>query len=129
MRARLTLLIVLALALIATGNASAARAPRNGEGAAIYAALRAANLTCSRYPAGSCKIGYRVSTVNGRWAAVRIRPTVNGESNVNPQTISLHRVHKKKGRWAVMDTGNGGGCSVPKRPRFDLGLICLEFQG
>ena len=117
------------LCLLAPATAGASRAPRNGEGRAIFAALQTANLTCSRYPPESCQINFRVSTVNRRWASAKIRPMANGESQVMPQTISLRRVHPKGGRYEVMDPGNGGGCSVPRKPRKDLGLICLIFQG
>jgi hypothetical protein len=115
--------------LLPAAVADAARAPKRSENNAIFSALQSANLTCSRYPPGSCQLNFRVSTVNGRWAAARIRPAENGESTVMPQTISLRRVHKKTGRYEVMDTGNGGGCSVPRRPRKDLALICLVFEG
>jgi hypothetical protein len=125
-RGAIALLSVCLLALPAAAESS--RVPRNGEGAAIFAALQTANLSCSRYPADSCTLNMRVSTVNRRWASAKIRPTVNGESQVPPQTISLRRVHKKKGRYEVMDPGNGGGCSVPRKPRKDLGLVCLIFN-
>jgi hypothetical protein len=126
---RLTTFALACACLLPATPAGASRPPRHAESIAIFAALQAANLTCSRYPVGSCQLNFRTSTVNVRWAAARIRPTDNGETNVMPQTISLRRLHKRSGRYAVMDTGNGGGCNVPRRPRKDLGLICLEFQG
>jgi hypothetical protein len=118
---------IVALLLIPAA-ASGDRKPRPGENAGIFAALQTANLTCARYPADTCQLNFRVSNVNRHWAAARIRPTVNGESSVLPQTISLRRKKKRGGRWEVMDPGNGGGCSVPKRPRRDLRLICLVFD-
>jgi hypothetical protein len=124
-----TAVLVCLCCLLPAAVADASRAPKRSETGAIFSALQTANLTCSRYPLGTCQLNFRVSTVNRRWAAARIRPTSNGESNVMPQTISLRRVHPKAGRYEVMDTGNGGGCNVPRRPRKDLALICLVFEG
>jgi hypothetical protein len=127
---RLAWLVVVALLLLAgtlAPGADANRKPRPGERKAIYATLAAENLTCSRYQPGSCKLNFRISDVNNRWAAARIRPDVTGENTVMPVTISLHREKRKGRRWKVRDVGNGGGCDVPRRPRRDLNLICLVF--
>ncbi|MFN2612319.1 MAG: hypothetical protein ABR536_02990, partial [Solirubrobacterales bacterium] len=103
--------------------------PTKREAANIFTALAAANKTCARYPAGSCKITFSVSEVNPRWAAAKIRADANGENTVVPETISLHRKHPKGHFWTIHEVGNGGGCGVPRRPRRDLHLICLQFGG
>jgi hypothetical protein len=125
MRAKIVIAL-LALLLVAV-PASASRHPRKKESAGIYAALVAKNLTCAQYPAGSCKIRFRISTVNPKWASARVRPDTNGENIVHPVDVGLRRPHRSGGGWMVKSTGNGGGCNVPKGARHDLGLICIQF--
>lgn len=127
MRSKLIIGLVVLPLLAPALSAEASRKPKPSESAAIFTALQAENLTCARYQPGTCKIAFRISDANSRWASARIRADENGENTVLPQTISLHRPHSKSRRWEVIDTGDGGGCSVPKRPRRDLNLICLQF--
>lgn len=125
-------LLICALALVVLAAtalpAAASRRPTKKEVGRIYRALSAADKTCSRYPLGTCKIGFTVSDANPRWAVARIRADDNGENTVPPQTISLYRKHRRGHFWVINQAGNGGGCGVPKRPRRDLGLICLPFS-
>ncbi len=128
MRSKLLLILALATAalLVLPTVAGADRKPTRHEARALFAALTATNHTCTRYAPGTCKLDYRISEVNSHWAAARVRATANGETTVRPETISMHR--KGKGRaWAVNYAGDGGGCHMPKRPRNDLGLVCLVF--
>lgn len=115
--------------LAAALPASASRRPTKREAADILTALAAANKTCARFPADSCKLGFAVSEANPRWAVAKIRPSVNGENTVAPETISLYRKNRAGHFWAVHEIGNGGGCNMPKRPRRDLHVICLQFSG
>jgi hypothetical protein len=120
--------LALAILLAAAMPADAGRRPTKSETGRIYLALSAANKTCSRYPLGTCKIGFSVSEVNPRWAVARLRADTNGENIVPPQTISLYRKHRRGHFWVVNQAGDGGGCGVPKRPRRDLNMICLPFS-
>jgi hypothetical protein len=119
----LALVAVLAVALPASAN----RRPKSSELTGIISTLAEHGLTCAQYPPGTCQIHFRISTVNSRWASAKVRPDVNGENIVAPRDVGLRRPHRKGGGWDVKSTGTGGGCNVPKRPRHDLGLICLSF--
>ncbi len=113
--------------LVVAVPVSAERRPKPGEVAGIYSTLAVQGLTCAQYQPGTCQIKFRVSTVNGRWASARIRPDLNGENTVMPADVALRRPHLKGGAWEIKSIGNGGGCNMPKRPRHDLNLICLNL--
>ncbi len=123
-RMRLPAAIIAALVLAASAApAEASRKPRKGEAAKISATIAQARLSCeARYPPGVCEATIRVSTRVKGWAAVRIRPLVNGESIVNPEDISLRR---RGDGWRIVVVGNGGGCGLPTKVKRDLHLICL----
>lgn len=120
--------LALAIPLAAALPTAASRRPTMKEVGRIYLALSAADKTCSRYPVGTCKIGFAVSEVNPRWAVARLRADTNGENIVPPQTISLYRKHRRGHYWVINLAGDGGGCGVPKKPRRDLNMICLPFS-
>ena len=126
MRTRALAVALLAL-LVAAAPASASRKPKPAELAGIISTLASEGLTCAQYPPGTCQIHFRVSTVNSRWASAKVRPDVNGESIVAPRSMALRRPHRKGGGWELKSIDNGGGCNMPKRPRRDLGLICIQF--
>ena len=126
MRARAIALALAGLLLLAL-PASAHRRPKPAELAGIISTLAEKGLTCAQYPAGTCQIHFRVSTVNSQWASAKVRPGLNGENTVKPLDVALRRPHHKGGAWEIKSIGNGGGCNVPPRPRRDLGLICLQF--
>jgi hypothetical protein len=119
--------VALVALLVMALPASASRRPKPAELAGIISTLAVKGLTCAQYPAGTCQIHFRVSTVNSHWASAKVRPDLNGENIVKPLDIGLRRPHLKGGAWEVKSIGNGGGCNVPKRPRRDLGLICLAI--
>ena len=128
MKSRAIALVLVLLAAVALAAPAAAdRRPKPAELAGLLSTLAEKGLTCAQYPPGTCQIHFKVSTVNSRWAAARVRPDVNGENFVQPLDIGIRRPHRKGGAWEVKSIGNGGGCNVPKRPRHDLGLICLPF--
>ncbi|MDX6616113.1 MAG: hypothetical protein QOD60_1204 [Solirubrobacterales bacterium] len=119
--------LALAALLVVAVPASANRRPKSSEVTGLISTLAEKGLTCAQYPAGTCQIHFRISTVNSRWASAKVRPDVNGENTVKPLDVGVRRPHRKGGAWAVKSIGNGGGCNVPKRPRHDLGLICLAI--
>ena len=128
MRGRaLAVLLVLGALLALAAPTSANRRPKPAELAGILSTLAPQGLTCAQYSPGSCQIHFRISTVNSRWASAKVRPDVNGENTVKPVDVGLRRPHRKGGAWEVKSVGNGGGCEVPRRPRHDLGLICIQF--
>lgn len=117
-----TAIVSLLLIAVCAAPVEASRNPSKKEAAAIGSVIAEAGLSCARYPPGVCKQAIRVSTKRVGWAAVRIRPEVNGESIVNPQDISLR--HRGE-RWRIIEVGNGGGCGLPRKVKRDLHLICL----
>jgi hypothetical protein len=127
MSSRLVALVTI-LAVLAAGGAvaDASRKAKRGESVAIALKLQAQGLDCARYPADTCILKVFVSTRNKRWAVARVRATINGESFVQPEDISLHSKGKRKRKhWRVVSIGHGGGCGVPQKIRRDLHLICL----
>ncbi len=126
MRFRFVALVTIAACALPVAGAGASREAKKGELAGIGAAILSEGLSCERYPPGTCELKVAVSSRNKRWAVVRLRATANGETTVNPESISLHsKGQGKRKRWRVISVGNGGGCGVPRRIRRDLHLICL----
>jgi hypothetical protein len=114
--------VVVSLCVLCFGTELAAaslasRAPTRFERRAI---LRAA--PGNPYPRGWAYRTVRVSTVSSHWAAVHIVANRGHENQVQPDVASMYRT--RHGGWIVHQSGNGGGCGVPRGVKADLHLAC-----
>jgi hypothetical protein len=112
--------LVSVVSLGAVATADARRPPTTKERAAILRGV-GASFGCGLYPAGSCRLVVRVSTVRPGWAAVYLRPRRGYEDMVQRDVASVRR---RNGRWRAHQVGNGGGCGVPNGVKRDLRLAC-----
>jgi hypothetical protein len=115
MRARYAIALLLAGTVAAPGVASADRAPTERERASIARAVDV--------PKRCLKI--RVSTVNRRWSAVRLRLAKRSCQRWAADGVAVYR--RRSGRWRFVVAGSAFECPVPKVPRRvvrDLDIPC-----
>lgn len=112
----LMLIVTLACSTLMPGASWASRAPTRSERQALLW------LVGNPYPHGWAHRIVRISTVDRRWGAVFIGANRGHHSQVQPDVASAYRL--KSGRWVIHQTGNGGGCRMPKPVVRDLTLAC-----
>jgi hypothetical protein len=122
-RVRLALVGSVLAALVLTGVASASRAPSGAESKAIRAEVTGfINMPNSPASKTDKIVSIRISTVDPRYASVRLNSTT-----VGPSVMVLHR---SVGSWWVLEFGSSLGCdTAPKAVMDNLKVGCSPPDG